>query len=148
MRRIEDITLDNLEADFAPDFHASAMARRAELEALQERVCADYTAEIERRLDVLSAAYPRHTFEWESGNGVAYVHCTAPRGGWMKKGFYDVGFLREPFLRCEWQMKESGRFDRLNFTPARKRATLILWQEVEAIMALHLDADETFNIAI
>ena len=142
MRRVEDITVENLKAAYPPAFYARLERRKAALEALQEEVAADYTAEIERRLAILHAAYPRHSFRWINSMGMAFVTCECKRGNPRM----DEGFLREKFMRAEAQMKEHGDYIRL--TPARRAATLILWQQVEAIMALYMDADETFDIAV
>lgn len=145
MRRLDEITMEALEASYPPAFYRRAKGFAVQLEAIQEKVAADYEAEIERRLAILRATYPRHTFRWISGNGTAYVACECKRGRSMDH-LYGRGFMGDFALRCEVQMKEHVNYHRV--TGARKRALLILWQQVEAILALHLDADETFNIAI
>lgn len=145
MRALDEITLEALEASYPPAFYRRTQTHAAAQAALQEVVAADYEAEIERRLAILRTAYPRHTFRWISGNGTAYVACECKRGRSLDH-LYGRGFMGDFALRCEIQMKEHASYHRV--TGARKRALLILWQQVEAILALHLDADETFNIAI
>lgn len=142
MRRVEDITVENLKASYPPAFYSRLERRKAALTAMQDEAAADYTAEVERRLAILHAAYPRHTFRWINSMGMAFVTCECKRGS----RHLSDGFMRETCLRAEAQMREHGDYARL--TPARKSATLILWQQVEAIMALYMDADETFNVAI
>lgn len=147
IRTLDEVTIANTAGPDGRSYARTFEQKKAQLDALRTALQTAAAAEVARRIAILNRRFPRHEFQYVSGNGVFYVYVKTPRGAnRYAMGF--TGFYGDFALRAEEQLADAVGYLEVRERRFAAKALADLWAQVEAIMAVAIEFEDATGWAL